>query len=82
MFCVFHTPSYKDTQTDLSHTPDLSSIFHAALNDAFPVASLSEPEGAPATVLLAYKYIHTMYALNTCTHKREHCALRKMTSQF
>lgn len=62
MFCVVHTPSHKDT--DILTHPDFVFYFPSAAvsNDAFPLANLSEPDGAPAvaTFLPAYKYTPCM----------------------
>lgn len=71
--------SYAQSQRHLNMNTHSSFVFYfpsaSASNDAFPVVSFSEPEGALATILPAYKYIHTVYALNTCTHKCKHCAI-------
>lgn len=73
--------SYAQSQRHLNMNTHSSFVSYfpsaAASNDAFPVVSFSEPEGALATILPAYKYIHTVYALNTCTHKCKHRAILK-----
>jgi len=84
VLCGSYIQSQRHLNRNTRHTHS-NFVFYfpsaAASNDAFPVVSFSEPEGALATILPAYEYIHTMYALNTCTHKCKHCALRKnMTS--